>query len=464
MTRLGMLWHYYGAAGAAAKLRDKLVTEPRRFRDLPGRPVPTFPPHTEPLPLPVPTGRSMRICFLLHCFYPERRGGTERFVLNMAKAMQSKGHKVGVLTLSVEPSSAYSGRLDKILFREYLYDGIPVTAFRYLHTPPGLFYKRMDGGDGALRRFAAHYLDSHGVELVHCAYPQPFAAFLAVCRARRVPYLVTLTDFNILCHYATMVDKAGQFCSGCQQGMRCNQACPSYGVGDARIRYRASRALLEGASGLTAPSAFVASVAEQEYPGLCVRVVPHGLSGAFSPGPPRRAVRRFVYAGTMAPMKGVHLLVAAFRRLSGDLALELYGGGDPAYLRRLQHMARGDPRICFHGPAAPEQMPEIFRAADCVVVPSIWFETYNFVLREALRCGCLGVAANIGALPEAVAEGKNGFFFPPGSAEGLREALARAVEFDWTGYRPSPSPTVEAEAERYEAIYAFISVGTGGAT
>ena len=43
--------------------------------------------------------------------------------------------------------------------------------------------------------------------MVHCAYPQPMAAFLQACTEREIPYVVTLTDFNIFCHYATMVDR-----------------------------------------------------------------------------------------------------------------------------------------------------------------------------------------------------------------------------------------------------------------
>ena len=98
-------------------------------------------------------------------------------------------------------------------------------------------------------------------------------------------------------------------------------------------------------------------------------------------------------------------------------------------------------------------MPDIYRAADCAVMPALWPETYSYYLREALACGCLAAASRLGALPEPVTEGKNGFLFASGDVEDLKNALSRALAFDLGAYEQAAFPTPAMEAEQYERIY-----------
>ena len=163
-------------------------------------------------------------------------------------------------------------------------------------------------------------------------------------------------------------------------------------------------------------------------------------------------MRHFVYAGTITQLKGIHLLIEAFSRLQGeDLSLLIYGSGDGKYESRLRAMADG--RVKFMGAAPIEEMPKIYSEADCVIIPSMWYETYNFVLREAASCGALVIAADIGAMSEAVRVGKNGYLFKPASGEDLYEKMRLATEFDFKNYEYASYPTVEDEGEIYSAIY-----------
>ena len=146
------------------------------------------------------------------------------------------------------------------------------------------------------------------------------------------------------------------------------------------------------------------------------------------------------------------MLIAAFRRLSGAYTLELYGTGTDAYERQLKQLAGNDQRVHFRGPVAFKRMPEIYRTHDCIVVPSLWYETYNFVVREAIATGCLVVASQMGAMPEAIQEGKNGFLFKAGDEDALLNALECAAHFSGDGF-PSRQPSTIEEASKYEAIY-----------
>jgi glycosyltransferase involved in cell wall biosynthesis len=112
-----------------------------------------------------------------------------------------------------------------------------------------------------------------------------------------------------------------------------------------------------------------------------------------------------------------------------------------------------DERVRFVGAVDEKRMPELYGDADCVIVPSMWYETYNFVIREAASTGALVIASNIGAMPEAIREGECGFLFDACDETGLCKALERALEFDFGGYKQVSYPSVADEGKIYESIY-----------
>lgn len=448
------LLRYYGLKGMATKVWEKYVVDRKRFQAEGKTEVPTFLSCSQrELPVMKERGQPFCIYYLVHYFYPNRKGGTERFVFNMARTQQEKGHRVKVFTLGTEDCKAYPFSVGDILYRTFLFEKIQVVEFRYRKTPYGLFYRRINPNDRAMQLFATYFLKQDCPDIVHCAYPQPMAAFLRVCTEACIPYVVTLTDFNILCHYATMVDRQGYFCPGCKQGQRCAAVCKTNTVPNFSQRYKYANELLQKAAAVAVPSEFVASVVHQEFPKIVPYVIPHGIAPEFFYSrKPIQRVQKFAYVGTFSELKGIHMLLSAFQRISGDYTLDLYGQGNSAYEQRLMRQAGGDARIHFCGPIAFDRMPEVYRTHDCVIVPSLWYETYNFVVREALAAGCLVVTSRIGAMPEAIQEGQNGFLFKAGDEDALLNALECAAHFSGNVFL-SRQPSTMEEARKYEAIY-----------
>lgn len=447
-------WRLFGTRMLISKAWEKFVIDPYRFRGGVVRNVPQFPecPNLGALPEPAGSKAPLRICYLLHYFFPDKQGGTERFVLNLAKQQQTMGNHVCVITLGKRPIEEYPHRSGGIFCKELHVEGITVLQIRYRRAPRGLYYDEISPRDSAMMAFADEFIHRYQPDVVHFAYPQPFAGFASECRRFGIPYVVTLTDFNIFCHYASLVRKNGMFCPGSCEGKNCG-ACRTYGVKDPQKRFTAAREMLVDAACVTVPSHFVANTMAQEFPGLCPCVIPHGIDPSFAATQTRTSTRRIIYVGTLAPLKGVAFLLRAFKKLRGDVSLEIYGGGAIGYVHSLKKIASGDSRIVFRGEIPADQMPGIYQEADCIVVPSIWFETYNFVLREALSSGCIAVVSDMGAMPEAVRIGGNGFLFEAGNEEALLAALEKAHRFDWEKYSRQTFPRIEDEAVDYAAIY-----------
>lgn len=449
---------HYGLKSTFGLAREKLVVDPKRFSPDKKRSLPKFSVGYRKAEIAVAeravSSEPLTVMYLIHYFYPKKKGGTERFTLNLAKAQMTMGNRPIVLVLEAnEPASLYTDAFeDNILYRYYEYEGIQCIAFRHKKAPLGLYYKNVNLKDSDMKRFADFITEKHSVDVVHATYPQPFASFLAACKDKGLSYIVTCTDFCMMCHYSTMVDDNGDFCTGTECGTKCARVCKTYGCSDFAQRRRAAEQILVGAEIVTVPSEFVANMLGAEFPDVAFAPVAHGISSAFEYSKREGRVKSFVYAGTLTALKGVHMLIDAFNSLEGDeIRLDIYGDGDETYISALRE--RAGERVSFHGAVSGDKMPEIYAAADCVIVPSMWYETYNFVLREAIKTGALGLAANIGAMPEAVDEGENGFLFTPADKASLEAAMRRALDFDFADYRPREYPTLSDEAAVYYGLY-----------
>lgn len=444
---------YHGLIGFFSKAWEKIIVDRIRFRgeDLGQAFAIPFHPTDQKILAP-DDNRPLNILYLVHYFFPERTGGTERFTLTQALEQQKKGRSVHILTLTVDGMKSCRDTTQGIRSYDYEYGGLPVTAFCYHKTPLGLYYKRIKEDDHRMEIFAHKILDQLQPDIVHCVYAQPMATFLRVCRQRSIPYLITLTGFDSICHYTTMLDKKGQLCKGSDKGNRCGRICKTYGISDYHQRYEIARRYLQGAAVVTAPSRYVAAVVNQEFSGQQVRVVPHGITKGkvISRNKP---VRRFAFVGTLTELKGVHILINAFADMQQDASLYIYGSGTETYVHALKQQTKNDARIVWCGSCNPNEIHIAYELADCVVIPSLVPETYNYVIREALSYGCIVVASDIGALSEVVHTDKNGYLAKAGSVVSLYQALQSAYQFKWKDYQQIELPSVQEETEQYGALY-----------
>jgi glycosyltransferase involved in cell wall biosynthesis len=163
-----------------------------------------------------------------------------------------------------------------------------------------------------------------------------------------------------------------------------------------------------------------------------------------NPGPGSWAV----YAGRLAPEKGVMTMLEAWR-LAAPMPLRIVGDG-PLRREAAAFVARHglEGRVEVLGPRPPAEVMAIMREARLVVFPSEWYETFGRVAAEAFACGVPVVASRLGAMGEVVGDGVTGLHFASGDAADL------AAKVEWAASHPQALARMgQAARQEYERTY-----------
>ena len=83
-------------------------------------------------------------------------------------------------------------------------------------------------------------------------------------------------------------------------------------------------------------------------------------------------------------------------------------------------------KIRFLASVSHDRMPDLYRTATVVVVPSRW-EGFGFVCAEAMACGRPVVASRVGGLAELIEDGVSGLLVTPEDPNALADALIRLL-------------------------------------
>ena len=134
------------------------------------------------------------------------------------------------------------------------------------------------------------------------------------------------------------------------------------------------------------------------------------------------------YVGRIVEEKGVDLVIDALARLPSRSELLIIGGGDQSDDLKLRAEGLGlSDRVRFEGAVQPEQVPDILRQLDILVLPSRtrpnWKEQFGRILVEAMSCEVAVVGSSSGEIPNVI--GDDDLVFEEGNVEALASILRR---------------------------------------
>ncbi len=414
----------------------------------------------------------MKIVQIVHDFPPKNIAGTEIHTLNLSKELSDK-HEVWVLCRE------FGHFNQEFKITDEVYEGLNVRR---------VFY---NGDENILSSLKNKHIEDTFDNLLSVVKPDIVhiqhllwlsASIISLAKKRNIPVLVTLHDYWYICPLVTLINSSGDICSGPDSGAKCFgcrdcfvNIIPKRGIAtrekgtgldnimtkvkcfvpvflwrtfqtgldkvtkpsrseqldEKSLIHRKSSAIeiLNHADMILSPSDFVKDK-YIEYGLIDEKIIlmEEGviLDWLKDVNKPKSKPIRFGYVGTIYKVKGIHTLIEAFNGLKDENAeLLVYGKGSKAYLDEIRNMCYNN-KVKFLGYF--EELSEPFSNIDVLIVPSVWYETFSVVIREAFAAEIPVIASNVGAIPEIVNDEVNGLLFNKGDVGHLTKQIKKIIE------------------------------------
>lgn len=408
----------------------------------------------------------MKIIQIPFCFAPDPIGGTEVYVGDLSRDLQT----LGIETVVAAPGETSRG---------YTVDGLRVRRYAVARTVDDLTQLYGAGDPLAATEFAK-ILDEEAPDLVHLhAFTRGVSLRqVQAAKERGIPVVFTYHTPTVSCQRGTLLLWGAELCDGRLEVERC-AGCTLNGLGMhgpladkfgrlppavgrwlgnhglqggiwtalrmselTRVRHTAFRKLMTEADHIVAVCKWVRElIVLNDVPPAKVSLSRHGIrwepdqpppSEPFS-GPDTPHETRLAFIGRFDPTKGLHVLITAFRmaptiRMRLDVYGIVQGPANAAYQKEMKSLAGADPRISFCEPIPYDAVVPRLRNYDFLVVPSQWLETGPLVALEAFAAGVPVIGWNRGGLPELVRHDVNGLLVEPESIARWVVTLQRVTD------------------------------------
>jgi glycosyltransferase involved in cell wall biosynthesis len=329
----------------------------------------------------------MKICMITTFFGAHSFGGDAAYVDRLSQALCRRGHEVHVYHC-VDAFNAVR-------------NGHPLRPFA---PPPGVFLHPLKSRFGILSPLATQAtgypffkstellaaLDDPATDVVHFHNISLVGGpgILGLGANRRAVRIMTAHEHWLICpmHLLWKYDRE-----------RCEApACVSCSLKGGRPPqlWRSTSAINRGMNQLDAlifPSRHALDEHRSRGFADLVRLVhqpyflPDDWSGGIERQPPETLTRPYIAAaGRLVKMKGFQRLIPLMRYLP-EVDLRLAGTGP--FEPELRELARGLPNVRFEGLLGGNALARLFRSARTVVVPSLFPETFGYVVLEAFAVG-----------------------------------------------------------------------------
>jgi len=227
---------------------------------------------------------------------------------------------------------------------------------------------------------------------------------------------------------------------------------------------------LRSSRAVTAPSRFIAELAERHVPGLGIEIIPNGgaMNADLKLAPRAEVLERrpehvVAVLGAIGPHKGSELLEAIEPHLAGSgIAIVVIGYTDRQLMATWRHDA-----LFVHGAFRDEEAGAWLRAygAELVLFANAVPESFSYALSDAWSAGVPALVPPEGALAERVARHGGGWLLPRGfgaaevAAELKRLFAPQAAEerarVKSELARPDAArvPSIDAMDHSFDALY-----------
>ena len=354
-------------------------------------------------------------------------GGDAAYVERLSSALARRGHEVDVVHCA-DAFEAVAADHPLRMFEPI--DGVRVHTLKSRLGVLSPLWSHQLGRPGPKARALHRLLDSEPYDVVHFHNVSLIGAphVLNYSLHPRTLRLMTAHEYWLVCPMHTLWKLDRELCEQ-PQCIRCT----IHGRRPPQL-WRYGHALEESVAGLDALICASRHAIEMHRQRGVTRPIvhlpyflPEGWAGTVAqPSPDGRRARPYVAAaGRLVRAKGYHELIRLMDRLPG---IDLRIAGTGPFEGELGRLAEGRPNIELVGLLSSGQLARFFGDARAVVVPSLLYETFGYVVLEALSVGTPAIVRRRGALAELIDESGGGLAF--GSDEEAVEQIRTLASDD----------------------------------
>ncbi|MEJ8800603.1 glycosyltransferase family 4 protein [Pontibacter sp. H249] len=344
----------------------------------------------------------MRI-LIIHNHYKEA-GGEDTVFFAESNLLEEHGHDVRRLTVSNKDVNSTSQKLE--------------AALGVVYNPKSA--KIVETELQAFKPDVVH---------VHNFFPLLSPAVFYVCQKYKVPVVMTLHNYRLICPSAYLHYNGEVHLEHVQQ------VFPLKAILDKAYRNSA----LETASAVLATGVHKLLGTWRNKVSKFIVLTPGAqelfLNSSLRPKPEQIAIKPnftedpgmgdenredyFLYMGRLSPEKGIETLLKAQK--SKSFKLKIIGEGSVRSL--VEEHAAQHPEVEYLGFMPREEALEVLKKAKALIFPSEWLETFGMTIVEAFATGTPVIAAKIGGAAHLVHHKYNGLHYTPQSAHELAEQI-----------------------------------------
>lgn len=320
----------------------------------------------------------------------QQRGGEDAVVEAEVELLARAGHVINVAVVSNDEVS-----------------GLPAKARTFLKTPYNV--ERKSWLIGLLLQYRPDVVH------IHNFFPLLTPSVHEAASEHGAAVVQTLHNYRLLCAGALFL-RDGHVCEKCLQGSslwglvhRCYRGSLPASLAVTRMQVRAKRSEVwkRHVHRFIALTEFAREkFVEGGLPAERIAVKPNFVT---SPqGLPELDRNGAIYVGRLSAEKGVKLLLEAWRSFP-HIPLTIVGDGPER--QELEAMAPAN--VTFTGALTGSDVRGRMAQAQCLIMPSIWYETFGLTIIEAFSVGTPVLASRLGAMAELVDDGVTGQTFEP---------------------------------------------------
>ncbi len=372
--------------------------------------------------------------------YHYLRGGSEKMYLETAALLEEKGHEIQYF--SVRDKQSIPTKYDKYFVEPPNYNNklsniiVKIKDFvRFLYSCQSS--RNLDKLLHDKKPDVAH---------LHIFYGRLTSSILKVFRKHKVPVVMTVHEYRMLCPVYVMYDNDGNVCNKCARGnyihciiKKCNQNSFMYSLVSAiECKFRdLFYNYIEYIDRFIMVSKFIEMIHCKNHPEIknkssqiynFVTSVENNDNTSVT-----KSDSYYLYYGRLSREKGILGLIETWKEFP-QLDLKIVGSGP--LLNEICCFIKSNniSNVEIIGYKSGAELTKIIKKAKYTIVPSEWYESFGLTIAESYMCSTPVIGADIGAIPELVLNNETGFLFNPADNTSLSTTIKKTLSIDEDQY------------------------------